>query len=254
MKRLLLVMFVVCASISRSLLAQEVSDTLQYNGSLTLGGSYKTGLVNQTSIRGSVENSFKKSDWALYNRTSYFYSEVNNNRLFNDWTVVSKLGYTITDRAKISPTLFHLYKSNLLFRILNSHRFLFGASITPLKNPKALVYVGVGFDNTSYAGDQFVNSDLNNSNRRFGISTIHVENKHHFGDKKFSLSYSLFYFQSFKESADYTVWLIPAFAVAFNKKLSLVINYDFRYRNVHLVDFPAINQALTVNLNVSFQS
>ena len=237
---------------TQTLLGQEISDTLQYNGSLTLGGSYKTGLFNQTSITGSLENTLKKSDWALYNRTSYFYSEVNNNRLFDDWTVVSKLSYTFTQRAKISPALLHLYKSNLLFRILNSHRFLFGASFTPLDNQKALLYVGVGFDNTHYAGDEFVNSDLVNFNRRFGISAIHLENTHQFIDKKLSLSYSLFYFQSFKEVTDYTLWIIPSFRVALNKKLSIAINYDIRYRNVHLVDLPAINQSLTANLNIVF--
>ena len=93
---------------TQPLLGQEGSDTLQYIGSLTLGGSYKTGLLNQASITGSLENSFKKSDWAVYNRTSYFYSEVNNNRLFDDWTVVSKLGYTFRKRAAISPTIFPL--------------------------------------------------------------------------------------------------------------------------------------------------
>lgn len=250
MESMPLAICMLCAFATQTLFGQAVSDTLQYNGSLTLGGSYKTGLLNQTSITGSVENTFKKSDWALYNRTTYFYSEVNNNPLFDDWTVVSKLSYSFTKRVKISPTLFHLYKSNLLFRILNSHRFLAGASITPLDNQKALLYVGVGFDNTHYAGDKFVNSDLVNSNRRFGISAIHLENTHQFSDEKFSLTYSLFYFQSFKEATDYTLWIIPGFKVVLSKKLSIAINYDLRYRNVHLVDLPAINQSLTANLSI----
>lgn len=237
---------------TQGLLGQEGSDTLQYNGSLTVGGSYKTGLLNQTSITGSVENTFKKSDWTLYNRTSYFYSEVNKVRLFDDWTLVSKLSYSFTTGVKISPTLFHLYKSNLLFRILNSHRFLAGASIASLKNPKTLFYAGVGFDNTNYGGDKFVNSDLVNSNRRFGISAVHFQNTHQFANKKFSLTYSLFYFQSLKEASDYTLWIIPSFQVALNKTLSLSINYDIRYRNVHLVDLPSINQSLTANLRIVF--
>lgn len=244
----------LCVFATQILLGQEVSDTLQYNGSLTVGGSYKTGLLNQTNITGSFENTFKKSDWTVYNRTSYFYSEVNKNPLFDDWTVVSKLSYTFTKGAKISPTLFHLYKSNLLFRILNSHRFLAGASIASLKNPKTLFYAGVGFDNTNYGGEKFVNSDLINSNRRFGISAVHLENTHQFSANKFSLTYSLFYFQSLKEATDYTLWIIPSLQVALSKKLSFAINYDIRYRNVHLVDLPAINQSLTANLRISIQT
>lgn len=238
----------------QSLLGQAKSDTLQYSSSLTVGGSYKTGLLNQINVSGVLVNSLQKSNWLLYNRTSYFYGRVNNVQLFDDWTVVSKVSYSFIKRTKISPTLFHLYKSNLLYRILNSHRVLLGASIAPLDNKNALFYVGVGFDNSHYTGEKFVNSELINSNRRFGISTIHLENRHHFADKRFSLSYSLFYFQSFKEAADYTIWIIPGLNVALNKTLSLAINYDLRYRNVHLVDLPAINQALTVNLNISFKT
>ena len=254
MNRISLTICMLCAFTIQTLLSQEVTDTLIYNSSLILGGAYKTGLLNQTNVTGSITNSLEKSNWLLFNRTSYFYSRVNNIQLFDDWTVVSKLSYSFTKGVKISPTLFHLYKSNLLFRILNSHRFLFGASITPLNNKKALIYIGVGFDNTNYAEEEFVNSNLINSNRRFGISTIHLENEHHFSDKKFSLTYSLFYFQSFKEATDYTFWIIPGFNIALNKKLSFAINYDFRYRNVHLVDLPAINQALTFNLGISFKT
>lgn len=239
---------------TQALIGQGKSDSLQLSSSLTIGGSYKTGLLNQINANGILVNSLQKSNWLLYNRTSYFYGQVNKVQLFDDWTVVSKLSYSFSKGVKISPTLFHLYKSNLLFRILNSHRVLVGASIAPLNNKPALFYVGLGFDHTDYAGESFINSELVNSTRSFAISTLHFENKHHFGDKRFSLSYSLFWFQSFKEATDYTLWIIPGLNVALNKKLSLALNYDLRYRNVHLVDLPAINQTLTVNLSISLNT
>lgn len=239
---------------AQSLLGQATSDSLQYSSSLTIGGSYKTGLLNQLNLSGVLVNSLQKSNWLLYNRTSYFYGQVNKVQLFDNWTVVSKVSYSFIKRAKIYPTIFHLYKSNLLYRIINSHRVFVGSGISPLDNKNALLYVGAGFDNTLYAGEQFVNSDLVNSNRRFGVSVIHFENKHHLADKRLSFSYSLFYFQSFKEATDYNIWIIPSLQFALHKTLSLAINYDLRYRNVHLVDLPAISQDLTVNLNISFQN
>lgn len=243
-----------CTLFSNSLWGQEKSDTLSYKATITIGGSYKTGLLNQTNITGTYSHSINKANWELFNRASYFYSRVNDRQILNDWTVVSRLHYSFSSRVIISPALFHLYKSNLLFRILNSHRVLVGAKITPLENKEALLYLGVGVENTHYAGEEFANSVVIDSNRRFAISTFHVENTHHFSDPKLSLSYSLFYFQSLQERSDFTIWVIPSFNISINQQLSLALAYDFRYRNVHLLDLPSTNQALTVNLSVFFNT
>lgn len=190
---------------------------------------------------------FEKSNWTLANKTSYVYSTVNGVKVLDDWTVISKLNYLLKKQVRIYPTLLHLYTSNLLFRVNNSNRFLVGAGISPL-NDDLFFLVGVGLENTNYAQEVFKNSDLIGCNRNFGMSTIYIENAHHFANKKLALKYTAFYIHSFKEAGDYTVWITPSLNVVISKKISFAINYDFRYRNVHLIEFPAINESFTFNV------
>lgn len=254
MRRVLSATFVLYVIFSIQIVfGQEVSDTLKYKGSFTLGGSYKTGILNQSTISGSFNNKLTKSNWLLGNRTSYIYSLTNNMKLLDDWTVVSRLSYLNTKQIKIHPTLFHFYEKLLLYRINNSNRLVLGA-FTPLNSEDSRLFVGVGFEHTNYVGEEFENSELIDSNRSFAMATMNLKNMHQLGDKKFSLKYNLFYIQSFKEAKDYTIWIIPSLSIAIHKQISFAINYDFRYRNVHLKDLPGIDQSLTFNLGITLKT
>jgi len=256
MKRVLAAIFVLYVIFSvQTVFGQELSDTLKYKGSFTFGGSYKTGIQNQSTVTGSFSGTLKKSNWVLGNKTSYINAIVNKTKLLDDWEAISRLSYLTDKKIKVYPTLFHFYEKLLLYRINNSNRLVLGA-FTPLNDndEDSRLFVGVGFENTNYGQEVFRNSDLIDSNRNFTMSTINFKNSHRFGDKKFSLKYNLFYIQSFKEASDYTIWIIPSISMAITKQISFAINYDFRYKNVHLIELPSVNQSLTFNLGISFKN
>lgn len=248
----LLSIFLIFFSIS-STLAQE-TDTLDFNTTLTLGGMRKAGVFSQTNVNASLSTIARKSKWTFDNQTTYTYTIVNGNELSNDWTVVSKLGYQLAQQP-IAPTFLHVYKNNLLYRIQHSQRYILGASVTPLTDRKQFwFFIGGGYERTIYNGNTFENSPLTSNQRNFGMTTLYIENTHHLIQDKLFLKYSLFYIQSVEEWSDYTFWIIPSLNITINKNLIFAVSYDYRFRNIHLVDIPSFNELMTFNIKISIDN
>jgi len=226
------------------------SDSLQVNSTLTFGGAYNTGILNQFTIQGNTTNRIKNPNWLLENRTTYSYSLVNNVTMFNDWTIVSRLSCLASKQQKFYPTLIHFYERVVLYKIKHSNRIILG-SIVPFKDDDMRFFIGIGYENSIYAQENFNNSSFINARRKFGIAALNFENTHHFGKEKFSIKYRIFYIQSFKELPDFSFWFTPSLNWRISKSLSFAINYDFRYKNVHLIDLPSVNESLTFNISFS---
>ncbi len=249
--RLTNIVFLVLFSVLLST-AQESTDTLRFHTTFTLGGIRKAGVFAQTNVNGGLSINLSKSNWEINNTSTYTYTNVNGKPLSDDWTVVSKLRSLLPNLPEVSPTFIHVYKKNLLYRIINGQRYLLGASVRPIKKKQAFwFFIGVGYEQTLYNGEAFDNSPLLSSSRTFGISTFYVENVHHLLQNKLYLKYNLFYIQSFEEVSDYSIWLIPSINFKLNDYLAFGVNYDYRFRNVHLAAIPSFNELLTFNVKIA---
>lgn len=234
------------------IIAQDYSDSVQVNSTITVGGMRQTGVLSQTNVNGTLQLEAKKSLWSLLNQTTYAYITANERIISDNWTVLSILKRSLLKAPAISPTLLHVYKNNLQYKILNSHRFSFGASITPFKEKQAFwLFVGAGYEHTLYDDEDFVNSLRVSSTREFAATTVYVENEHQLIAEKLTLKYGLFYIQSWQEASDFTIWIIPGLNLAISKRLALAVSYDYRFRNVHLATVPSFNDVLTANLKIS---
>ena len=233
-------------------LAQQNEDSLTYSCSLTLGGRRQSGVFSQTLLNGSLTTRLSRSHWSLDNKTTYTYSVANGFQLSNDWAVVSKLTYSLPKQPKLSPTLLHIYKTNLLYRIQHEQRLLLGLHIRPNKEKESFwFFFGGGYEHTLYNGEVFANSPLVNSTRSFALAIFYLENEHQIIKKVLTLKYGLFYIQSLEELNDITLWVLPSLNLTVNQRLIFSISYDYRFRNVHIVDVPSFNEQLTFNLIVS---
>lgn len=234
-----------------SLLAQVESDSVRTSLAVTVGGRRQAGAFSQTLVTVTGNGSIQAGRWSLDNNTTYSYSIANQFLISNDWTVVTKLRYSPGKEGRISPTLLHIYKDNLIYRIQNSQRGFLGVNIIPLRQERDFwLFVGGGFEHTRYDGDIFFNSPAINSVRTFPLATAYLQNQHTFGAERVSLGYALFYLQSLTEARDWTVWLIPSLNFSITPHLALGVNYDYRFRNVHLEEIPGVNEQLTFSLTI----
>ncbi|MEL6590507.1 MAG: DUF481 domain-containing protein [Bacteroidota bacterium] len=252
MGRRFLCLLVIILS-SQTLDAQNTSDSLAFNSTFRLGGQRKAGVFSQTVVNGSISLGAQYSRWSFDHNTTYTYSIVNGNRLSDDWTVVSKLRYSFSQQRRLSLTAIHVYKNNLLYRLDNSHRAMLGISLAPFKdNQRFWLFVGSGYEVSRYSGEVFDQSPLVDASRTFGFASLYVENKHQLIKNRLYFQYKLFYIQSVEESRDFTIWIIPSLSFALNESIRFSLNYDYRYRNVHLADIPGFNELLTFNISASF--
>lgn len=254
----LLVFFVIaCPSKSYS---QEVQDTvIQKNDSLFMKSSFSLGLTRRTGafsqfvIHPYLESKLKYRRIDFLNKTDYSYANTNGMRLADDWFIISSLEYSFRDSARVCLALFHDFRKNIQYKISRSHKLFSGIRIRPFKQKNNyLVYAGMGYENTWYIGDLFENDLEIDANRRFSSSIIHIKNSHTLLDNSVLFDYDLFYFQSLRMLQDYTFGLFASIKFEIRKALFLGLSYDLRYRNVHLLEVPALNDLLTINLTIDF--
>jgi hypothetical protein len=232
--------------------AQEVSDSLRYNTSISLGGNRRTGLNPQNIINGSFSLELKKSDWTFRNKSDYSYTKVNGFEVINDLMVFSVLNRSVVNQQRVGVTAIHVYENSLLYRINNRQSFKLGVTVKPLKKFEHLwAFVGVGYEHATYRGDIFVNSDKINNTRNFLIATGYLESKHNLIKDRLTLKYGLFYVHSLEESLDFYLWFTPGLEIKLNNTFSFGISYDARFRNVHLIDLPSFNDIISYTIKVS---
>ena len=238
-----------------ALISQSGSDSISANLELTLGGRRQAGAFSQTLVTATGTGSVQSSGWSLENNTSYTYSIANEILISNDWSVVSTLRYSPNTWKKVSPTLLHIYKNNLIYRIQHSQRALLGLHLTPLTSkPEFWLFVGGGLEHTRYNGEEFNRSPLINSVRNFPLAILFLENSHVLMKDRVTFSYQLFYLQSLEEAPDWTVWLIPDLQLHVTSAVALSVTYDYRFRNVHLTEIPGFNSQLSFSIRVQLES
>ena len=137
----------------------------------------------------------------------------------------------------------------MLYRITSSNRVLAGVRIIPVKQYKDFsFFVGSGYEFSNYKGEVFIESPVILNQRNFALGFFKISGKHQLGKHKILISYDFFTVQSFKEAKDYSFWSTSGVSVPLNKKFSVGLNYDLRFRNVHLLDIPNTNDLLLFNI------
>ena len=225
------------------------TDTLNYDLNFQIGGQRKRGVFSQTAMSVKSNNHIENKLLVLNNLSSYSYIEANGFVIANDWHFRTILMLKINPSARFFPIFGHNYLKNVLYRITNSNRALAGVRVIPIKMYRDFNFVvGAGYEFTNYIGEVFINSPLNSNQRNFTMGFINIAGKHLLMKDKILLEYNFSSVQSFRESKDYSFWLTSGVSVPIGKKFFVGINYDFRFRNVHLVDIPNINDLLLFNI------
>ena len=227
----------------------QSNDTLNYKFDLQIGGQQKRGVFSQTSLRVTSTNKLENKKLVLNNQSSYTYTEVNGTKLADDWHFRTILMFKLKSTERILPIFGHHYFKNVLYRISNSNRAFTGVRIIPIKKYKDFYFVaGAGYEYSNYSNEVFINSPFISSQRDFGLAFFGLIGKHQIGKHKILLEYNFSSLQSFKEANDFSFWLTSGLSVPIGKHLFLGLSYDFRYRNVHLVEIPNINDLLMFNV------
>jgi hypothetical protein len=233
----------------------QSTDTLKYKFELQIGGQRKRGVFSQTSLRVTSNNKLENKKLAFNNQSSYTYTEVNGNNIADDWHFRSILTFKLKSTERILPIFGHNYFKNVLYRISNSHRAFTGVRIIPIKKYKDFSFVaGAGYEFSNYSNEIFINSPFLSSQRDFGLAFFGLIGKHQIGKQKIILEYNFSSVQSFKEANDFSFWLTSGLSVPIGKHLFLGLSYDFRYRNVHLVEIPKINDFLMFNIRIKLSN
>ncbi|MEM7038597.1 MAG: hypothetical protein AAF570_16550, partial [Bacteroidota bacterium] len=71
---------------------------------------------------------------------------------------------------------------------------------------------------------------------------------------KVMLDYNLSFVQSIREIKDFFLWFTTGISLPIHKSFSVGLNYDLRYRNVHLQEIPQVNDLLLVILKVNISN
>ena len=233
----------------------QSADTLRYKFNLQVGGQRKTGVFSQTSVRAIANTKIDNKKLHIDNLSSYTYTEVNDFNIADDWHFKTIGVIKLDSATRFLPLFGHNYLKNVLFRIVNSNRLFAGVRIVPVKHYHDLSFaVGGGYEFTHYTDEFFENSTLVSNQRDFAIGFINLLGKHNLWKNKILLEYNISYVQSFEEATDFSSWATSGISVPLGNHLFLGVNYEFRYRNVHLVDLPNLNDLLLFNIRFNFSN
>ena len=233
---------------------QDFPDSLEYKINLRVSGSRMSGVFNRSSLAFSADKDFHKGKWTFHNTLSYRRSQFNGLQIEDNWYDLFSVFYYPNERKLWYPIAFYHFDNNLLFRVNRRHRYGAGLASNLVKTDKVFLQLSttLGYEDTHYNGDVFINSDLDNAIRQNGLFMVYLNNDYTLLDKRFKLKLNVFYMQSLKESADYDIWFRPSLQYMINKHIALNVNYDYRLENVYLEDLTAANDILLFGINVNF--
>jgi len=256
MKKFLLLLGIALLFSDVPMVAQEMyPDSLTYKIGVDLTGMRNTGVFSRTTLRVGSQVQMKQKRWEFNNELSYFYNKTNDIQLLDNWLDVASLQYHLGGKWNWFPIALYQYETNLIYRVKNRNRFGLGIGAYPIdKNGYQVRFTtGYFFENENYNGDKFVNSELINSNRRNSSAWIHLENKIPIA-KRGEFTLDIWYFRSFEESADYSIWILPNLKMKINEHLSFLIRYDWRFENVYLEPLTDVNDLFLFGLNIAFKN
>lgn len=227
------------------------TDSLHYDLDLQIGGQRKTGVFSQNALRVTSTNKLEKGKVALNNFSSYTYTQVNGGVIADDWDFRTIVTYRPKSNSRILPAVAHNFHSNVLYRMRNSNRGILGLRFIPFKKVSEFTFlIGGGYERSNYNGDTFSNSKSISDQRSFTLGFINFTGRHKFGKSKIAFNYNLSLVQSTKELDDFSLWYNAGFSFPLAKSIALGINYELRYRNVHLEMVPNVNDLLIFNLRI----
>lgn len=227
----------------------QSTDTLNYDFNFNIGGQRKRGVFSQTVLRATANTKLENKKFVINNQSSYTYTEANDFNIANDWHFRTIGTLKLNSTSRIFPIIGHNYFKNVLYRITNSHRALTGVKLIPIKDYQSFsIVLGAGYEFSQYTSEVFVNSPLVSNQRDFTIGFFNLSGKQQIRKSKVLFDYNLSYVQSFEEADDFSFWLTSGLSVPVGRHLFLGLDYDFRFRNVHLIDLPNINDLLIFSL------
>lgn len=233
----------------------QSTDTLNYSFNLQIGGQRKRGVFSQTSLRATANTKLENKKLVINNLSTYTYTEANGFNIADDWHFRTIAMLKLNSSSRFFPVFGHNYLKNVLYRIESSHRALVGVRIIPFKKYRDFSFLfGSGYEFSNYKGEVFINSSFMSSQRNFAVGFFNLAGKHQLGKHKILIEYNFSYVQSFKEAKDYSFWLTSGVSVPLGKKFSIGVHYDFRFRNVHLIDIPDINDLLLFNIRFNLSN
>jgi len=174
-----------------------------------------------------------------------------NTRLIEDnWYDLVTLKYYPNGNKKLYPGVFSHFDNNLIYRVKSRHNYGIGLGSVLDQGAMKLSLLGaIAKGNSTFNGSEFANSDRDISNRKNGLFLFRIDNGYAMAKKKINFSYQAFYFQSLKESSDYTVRLNARISFKTIKGLSFYTVYDYRFENVHLETLSNYNDIVLFGFN-----
>ena len=229
---------------------QSQKDTLQYQLDLNFSGRRISGTFSQVVVGGGFNVDLLYNNWHLENNTSYRYNKTNTRLIEDNWYDLVTLKYYPNGNKKLYPGVFSHFDNNLIYRVKSRHNYGIGLGSVLDKGAMKLSLLGaIAKGNSTYNGSEFVNSERDFSNRKNGLFLFSLKNGYAIAKKKINFSYQLFYFQSFKESADYIIRFNARSSFKLFKHLSFYIVYDYRFENVHLESLSNYNDIVLFGFN-----
>jgi len=247
----------LCCSIlfaTFSLVAQETyPDTLTYSLGIDVSGARSTGIFSRTSFRVGVHLHLTHGRLEFNNDLSYQFNNTNGLKLLDDWRNVTSLQYHLGGAWNWFPIVLHLYENNIIYRVDRRNQLGVGIGGYPLdKNGYQIRFTtGYFYENETYNGDTFINSELIDPQRINNNVWLHLTTKIPIA-KRGSFNIDFWYFQSFKESEDYALSILPKLQMKINEHFSFMVRYDWRFENVFLEPLVDTNDLLLFGLNVKF--
>lgn len=236
-------------------------DSLNYSINTSLSGTRIAGIFSRTSVVVGTNLVLKQNRWEFHEDFSYRFNNTNGFKFEDNISNVAFLNYHLGGSWNWFPILFHQYEDNIIYRVDRRNRLGVGIGAHPLsKNGNSFrVTTGYYYENETYnntnptGGDPFgfENSELLGAQRKNNNVWIHTTNKLPLS-KQINFQLDLWFFQSFKESSDYSFSVFPKLNAKINKHFSFFIRYDYRFENVYLEPLVNANELLIFGVNANF--
>ena len=241
---------------STSAYGQSRLDSADYNIQLKISGSRSSGIFNRNAFAFGAEKHLHQGKWTFHNSLSYRYTTFSGIQLENNWYDLFSVFFYPTEQKNGYFLAFYHYDNNLLFRVNNRHRLGAGLGSELIKNDHVFLRLGGGFgyESTLYNGEMFTNSELDFALRQNGLFLFQMNNDYTLLEKRLILKLNVFYMQSLKETTDFDIWFRPSLVYQISKRISVFVNYDYRYEHVHLEELPAANDILIYGFNISISN
>ena len=250
MRRTIILLFwiLLCGTNPAFTQTDSISNPLKYSLKGNLSGSLITGTFQQFSIAPSLDFKVFTKRWEVHTITRYRFNNTNGLVIENNWYELITFSY-FTQKNRLLPIAFYHFDNNVIFRV--NRRHLAGIGVSSLKETDHWIWrfsAGLGYDDTEYNGEEFVNSERIGAVRRRSLFIGGIRLQNQFFDKKLNWSHDLFYGHSLIEGDDFFFRYISQLSWKIAKPLSITARYEHRFEHVHLTSLSGLNTILLFGL------